>query len=154
MTTETLGVREGMTISMAWVSGVIARPASYVTMVRFFSANWIFLVPIVTLLVMYGLWNARGQNPSRLAITPQYKPPNGMTPVEIGTLIDNSPDMCDITASVVDLAVRGYLKIEGREQMGLAGWLKGNTYSFELLKESEEWSELTPHERAVRRRDP
>ena len=149
MTNESLGAREGMTISMAWTPGVIARPASYVTIERFFSANWIFLVPIVTFIVLYRLWNARGRDPSRLAITPQYKPPEGMTPAEIGTLIDNSPDMCDITASIVDLAVRGYLKIEEREQTGLAGWLKGNTYSFELLKDYEEWSELTPHERKL-----
>ena len=57
--------------------------------------------------------------------------------------------MCDITASIVDLAVRGYLKIVEREQKGVAGWLKGNTYSFELLKESDEWSELTSHERKL-----
>ena len=107
MTNESLGAREGMTISMAWTPGVIARPASYVTIERFFSANWIFLVPIVTFIVLYRLWNARGRDPSRLAITPQYKPPEGMTPAEIGTLIDNSPDMCDITASIVDLASGG-----------------------------------------------
>ena len=56
---------------MAWAPGVIARPSSYVATVRFFSSNWIFLVPIVTLIVMYRLWNARGRDPSRLAITPQ-----------------------------------------------------------------------------------
>ena len=138
-----------MTISMAWAPGVVARPTSYVTTVRFFGANWIFLLPIFTLVGMYRLWNARGRDPARLAITPQYKPPDGMTPAEIGTLIDNDPDMCDITASIVDLAVRGYLKIEEREHTGVVGWLKGNTYSFELLKESEEWSELTPHERKL-----
>jgi hypothetical protein len=37
-----------------------------------------------------------------------------MTPAEIGSLLDNSPDMRDITASIVDLAVRGYLKIVER----------------------------------------
>jgi uncharacterized membrane protein YgcG len=149
VTRESLRAREGMTISMAWAPGVIARPASYVSTARFFSANWIFLVPIVILIVMYRLWNARGRDPSRLSITPQYKPPEGMIPAEIGTLIDNNPDMCDITASIVDLAVRGYLRIEEREQTGLAGLLKGNTYSFELLRESEEWSELTPHEQKL-----
>ena len=127
VTTEALEAREGMTISIAWAPGVIARPTSYVTTVRFLRSNWIFLVPIVTLIVMYRLWNARGRDPSRLAVTPQYEPPEGMTPAEIGTLIDNSPDMCDITASIVDLAVRGYLKIVEREQKGVAGWLKGNT---------------------------
>ena len=149
VTTETLRAREGMTVSMAWAPGVIARSTSYVRTVRFFRSNWIFLVPIVTLIVMYRLWNARGRDPSRLAVTPQYEPPDGLTPAEIGTLIDNSPDMCDITASIVDLAVRGYLKIVEQEQTGMVGWLRGNTYSFELLKESEEWSELTSHERKL-----
>ena len=149
VTTESLGQREGMAISVAWAPGVIARPASYVSTVRFLRANWIFLIPVLTLILMYRLWNARGRDPSRLAVSPQYEPPEGMTPAEIGTLIDNSPDMCDITASIVDLAVRGYLKITEREQKGMASWLKGNTYSFELLKDTEEWSELTPHERKL-----
>ena len=87
-----------MTISMAWAPGVIARRGYYVTIKRFFGSNWIFLVPLLTLIGMYSLWSARGRDPARLAVTPQYKPPDGMTPAEIGTLIDNSPDMRDITA--------------------------------------------------------
>ncbi len=75
---------------------------------RFFRANWIFIVPIIALAVMFRLWDARGRDPARLAVTPQYEPPEGLTPAEIGTLIDNSPDLRDITASIVDLAVRGY----------------------------------------------
>jgi uncharacterized membrane protein len=138
-----------MTISMAWAPGVIERPGYFATSTRFLGSNWIFLVPIITLIVMYQLWNARGRDPQRLAVTPQYKPPEGLTPAEIGTLIDNSPDMRDITASIVDLAVRGFLKIEEQEKTGLASWLKGNTYSFKLLKESDEWSELTQHERKL-----
>lgn len=134
--TEMLAAREGMTISMAWAPGVTARPTSFVATVRFFRSNWIFLVPIVASILMFRLWNARGRDPSRLAVTPQYEPPDRMTPAEVGTLFDNSPDMCDITASIVDLAVRGYLKIEEREQMDLVGWMKGNAYSFELLKDS------------------
>jgi hypothetical protein len=51
-----------------------------------------------------------------------------MTPAEISSLLDNSPDMHDITASIVDLAVRGYLKIVEREQTGMVSWLRGNTY--------------------------
>jgi len=149
VTTESLGPREWITFSLAWAPGVIARPASYASSVRFLRANWIFLLPMLTLIFMYRLWNARGRDPARLAVHPQYEPPEEMTPAEIGTLIDDSPDMCDITASLVDLAVRGYLKIVEREQTGMVSWLKGNTYSFELLKPSEEWSELTPHEQEL-----
>ena len=145
-TTQRLGIREGMTLSLAWAPGVIARPSPVEKTTLFFRANWIFLIPILSFVVMYRLWQTRGRDPARLAIAPQYEPPEDLTPAEIGTLIDNSPDMRDITASIVDLAVRGYLKIEEREATGLAAWLKGNTYSFELLKDHDEWAELQPHE--------
>jgi len=92
---------------MAWAPESSPGPLLRVATVRFFSANWIFLIPIVALMVMYHLRNTPGRDPSRLSVTPQQKPPDGMTPAEIGALIDNSPDMCDVTASIVDLAVRG-----------------------------------------------
>ena len=41
-----------------------------------------------------------------------YEPPPGMTPAEAGTLLDDSIDPRDITSTMVDLAVRGYMKIE------------------------------------------
>ena len=54
-----------MTISMAWAPGVIARRGYYVTIKRFFGSNWIFLVPLLTLIGMYSLWSARGRDPAR-----------------------------------------------------------------------------------------
>ena len=47
-TTETLDSREGMTVSMAWDPGVIARPTVAEKVNRFFTANWIFLFPIMS----------------------------------------------------------------------------------------------------------
>ena len=159
-TTSALDMQEGMTVSMAWNPGVIARPTVAQKVNRFFGANWIFLFPIMSFVFMLQLWRIRGRDPARLAIAPQYKPPEGLTPAEIGTLIDNSPDMRDITASMVDLAVRGYLKIEERERTGFTSMFKGNAYSFQLLKELDQWGELQSHERslvverAVQRRVP
>ncbi len=43
----------------------------------------------------------------------QYEPPESLTPAEAGTLMDYSADMRDITATVVDLAVRGHLQDRG-----------------------------------------
>ena len=51
----------------------------------------------------------------------QYEPPDSLTPAEAGTLMDNSADMRDITATLVDLAVRGHLRIEEREVSALLG---------------------------------
>ncbi|TDQ55194.1 putative membrane protein DUF2207 [Actinorugispora endophytica] len=42
----------------------------------------------------------------------RFRPPDDVHPGQIGTLIDEQADVVDITATVVDLAVRGYLCIE------------------------------------------
>ena len=49
------------------------------------------------------------------AIPVRYEPPEGMTPAEMGTVLDERVDMGDITATILDLAVRGYLQIEETE---------------------------------------
>ncbi|WP_046471230.1 DUF2207 domain-containing protein [Allosalinactinospora lopnorensis] len=41
----------------------------------------------------------------------RFTPPDDVHPGQIGTLIDEQADVVDITATVVDLAVRGYLTI-------------------------------------------
>lgn len=48
----------------------------------------------------------------RAAVTVQFAPPEGTRPGEIGTLVDEQADPVDVTATLVDLAVRGYLRIE------------------------------------------
>ncbi len=41
-----------------------------------------------------------------------FAPPDGVRPGQIGTLMDEQADVVDVTATIVDLAVRGYLRID------------------------------------------
>ena len=43
-------------------------------------------------------------------------PPDDLRPGELGTLVDFEADPLDVTATIIDLAVRGYLKIEEVEK--------------------------------------
>jgi len=54
-------------------------------------------------------------------IAAQYEPPDQLTPGEAGTLVDSSADMRDITSTIVDLAVRGYLLIEEHQKDRMLG---------------------------------
>ncbi|POM25710.1 hypothetical protein BTM25_00930 [Actinomadura rubteroloni] len=45
-----------------------------------------------------------------------FEPPDGVRPGQIGTLIDEQADVIDVTATIVDLAVRGYLLIEEEDR--------------------------------------
>jgi uncharacterized membrane protein YgcG len=42
----------------------------------------------------------------------EFAPPAGLRPGQVGTLIDERANTLDVTATIVDLAVRGYLRIE------------------------------------------
>ncbi len=50
----------------------------------------------------------------RTPVAVQFSPPAGMRPGELGTLIDEVAHPRDVTATIVDLAVRGHLRIEER----------------------------------------
>ncbi|MDF5751731.1 DUF2207 domain-containing protein [Spongiactinospora sp. TRM90649] len=41
-----------------------------------------------------------------------FTPPDGVRPGQIGTLLDEQADVIDVTATIVDLAVRGYVRID------------------------------------------
>jgi uncharacterized protein (TIGR04222 family) len=47
----------------------------------------------------------------RPEVAVQFAPPEGMRVGQLGTLIDEEANVVDVTATIVDLAVRGYLKI-------------------------------------------
>ena len=47
---------------------------------------------------------------------PKLKSGRSMTPTEVGSLIDETVDLRDISAGIVDLARRGYFKIEERKK--------------------------------------
>jgi uncharacterized membrane protein YgcG len=51
-------------------------------------------------------------------VTVQFEPPAGMRPGQLGTLIDEKADTHDVTASIVDFAVRGYMRIDDAGKTG------------------------------------
>ncbi|WP_456823781.1 DUF2207 domain-containing protein [Cellulomonas sp. P5_E12] len=55
---------------------------------------------------------ASGFRDRREVVSVQFQPPEGVRPGEVGTLVDEKADPVDVTATLVDLAVRGWLRIE------------------------------------------
>ena len=53
--------------------------------------------------------------PDDLNVAVQFHPPKNATPGEIGTLMDANADFIDVSASIIDLAVRGYLVITAKK---------------------------------------
>ena len=60
-----------------------------------------------------------GQGASKAPVTVAFTPPRGARPGEIGVRTDSTADNVDITATIIDLAVRGHLRID---QQGKKDW--------------------------------
>jgi uncharacterized membrane protein YgcG len=144
-----LAFREGLTAVVGWDKGLVHAPSSSESAMLFLRSNWPLFVPIGVFALMFWLWYSRGRDPRLRPISARYDPPEGLTPAEVGALIDNSADMRDITATLVDLAVRGYILIEEKKEEHLMGLFSNTGYVFHLRKKANEWSELKPHEQRL-----
>lgn len=145
-----LGYHQGLTVVIGFDKGLVHQPTVGQKIALFLRSNWPLLVfPIAAFLIMFWLWWTRGRDPETDAVTVQYDPPDKLTPAECGTLVDDEVAMRDITATLVDLAVRGYLVIEQKNQSGMLGLTHHQDYVFHLKKPASQWQDTRPHERAM-----
>jgi len=147
-----LGYHEGLTAVVGWNKGAVIEPSAASKLFAMLLDNWPLFIPILVFAFAFMSWWRRGRDPRQRPIAVQYEPPKGMTPAEAGTLLDNSADMRDITATMIDLAVRGQMRIEEHQNPKLFGLFGGGTeYSFERLKPvASDYSDgMAPHERKV-----
>jgi uncharacterized membrane protein len=148
-TQNPLRYHEGLTVAVAFDKGFVHEPTAFDKLSLFLQSNWPLGLPIAAFVIMFYLWWTQGRDPRLRPIAAQYEPPDQLSPGEAGTLIDNSADMRDITASIVDLAVRGYIVIEEHEHNRMFGLVHDKDYNFILQKDRSEWAKLKPHEQVI-----
>jgi len=108
----------GLTLVVGLPKGALPEPSA---LSRFWDrftdyvSLWL-LLPIGAFALLYRKWSRDGRDPSGVdAIPVRYEPPAGLAPAEMGTVVDERADNEDLTATVLDLAVRGALRIEEEE---------------------------------------
>jgi uncharacterized membrane protein len=118
-TTVSLGEGEGLTTALSLPLGIVDDTVIVPTK-PFLSALMAQVVVLSLLsLIILSIFLVRIMRALRLfpdrtytgAVITAYHPPEGLLPVDVGTLIDRSVDRKDISSIILDLAVRGYLKI-------------------------------------------
>jgi uncharacterized membrane protein YgcG len=146
--TQQLAPGEGMTLVLGLPKGLIREPSDWE---RFWSrvsdylSVWV-LLPLLALAGMTTLWRREGRDRGASASIPvRYEPPEGMSPAELGTIVDEKVDIGDITSSILDLAVRGALRIEEIEGTKFL-FLSDRDYRLVKLRELED---ARPHEKLL-----
>ena len=77
-------------------------------------------------------------------IAVEFEPPEKIRPAQIGLIIDEKVDTLDVTATIVDLAVRGYLRIT---EIPKTGWFGSVDWQLNRLDIAD--SDLLLYERLV-----
>jgi uncharacterized membrane protein YgcG len=137
---------QGLTVSVSWPPGFVPRPGPAGRALEQVRRWWPLGLPVVALVGMVGLWARTGRDPRGRAVAVAYDPPDELSPAEAGTLVDHRAEMHDLTSTVVDLAVRGYLRIEEDTDSRFFGLSSSTEYVFHLLRRPGEWGDLRPHE--------
>jgi uncharacterized membrane protein YgcG len=135
-TTGRLGPREGITVEISLPSNALTKPGWWKEFSWWLTDNFSYAVFPATLALCFFSWFFRGRDlPGTGSIVVNYESPDGLRPAEVGTLVDEKVDLRDISATIIDLAVRGYLKIE---ELGSSSWFSsGSDYCFKKLKGPE-----------------
>jgi uncharacterized membrane protein YgcG len=110
---------------------------------------------ILGLLIVFGAWYRYGRDKSFVTlhyltneteehtrplfggppVVVEFLPPEDLRPAQMGVLVDERADTLDVTATIVDLAVRGYLHIT---ELPKKGWFGKNDWKLTKLKEAED----------------
>lgn len=132
------------TIAAGWPKGMF----DYKTIFWGYWLNWQrlagILLPIIIFMLMFTLWWKKGKDPKiNKTIIAEYEPPTDLKPAEVEILLTEKVSNNAISAILVDLAVREYLKIYEKKE-----WL-GKTYQFKILSFEKEGDNLLSYEKKL-----
>jgi len=128
--------KQGLSVVIGWPKGITAEPSFFIKLYKKIKDNLILLLPVLVLIFLYNYWRRHGKDPLGAGtIMPEYEPPANILPAEAGVVIDEKMDTRDLTATIIDLANRGYLKIKQEDKKAL-GFSIGKDWQLLLTEKS------------------
>jgi len=154
---------EGLTISVAIDKNKLIFPSFFERLLSFLRDNLLYLSPLLVFTLIFKLYLLRGRDKEYKnifkeeegykrtslfakvnAISVSANPPDDLSPGEVGTLVDEYANLRDVTATVIDLARRGFMTITEEPKKGPFGKIK---FSLDYNKVDE--GKLKPYEISI-----
>ncbi|MFQ5548216.1 MAG: DUF2207 domain-containing protein [Woeseia sp.] len=114
-TTRVLVPHEGLTIVVAWPKGFVVQPTGLekATWVLTDNVNLVAALTGLAAMLLYFIpvWRNFGRDPEEGLIVTRYEPPAGFSPASLRYIKQMYYDSKVMTAAVLSLAVKGYLRI-------------------------------------------
>jgi hypothetical protein len=138
--------QETLTVGLGFTSGTFApyTPSQWQIMQWVGIATGLTVPPLTAGIIMFMLWRRKGRDaPGKTTIVPQYTPPKGISVLGANTVFKEGFETKAISATIIDLAVRHYIKIY---ETAPQKTFKQATYELELIRATDA---LMAEERAV-----
>ncbi len=142
---KNLGPGNGLTVAVGFSKGIVREPELPVAL-KPDNLSKILAGFSGLLLAFFGfLWYRFGIDPKKPIVVPQFEPPMNQSPASIGYLNNGKYNHNLITATFINLAVKGLVKIEETSKSQLFGLTKTTSYKITKLKNDS--ANITPEER-------
>ena len=138
-----LSAANGLTIVVGWPKGFVDEPTGMQRVAWLLGDNRNLLTAVVGLLLLLAyyvpVWRKHGKDPDDGVIVTRYEPPTGFSPASLRYIRQMYYDDKVMTAAVVNLAVKGYLRINST----------GTEHSLSKLDSQEPRPAMAPGEREL-----
>lgn len=125
---------EGLTFVAAFPKEVVREPSAAERLSEAIATWWPLGLPLAAFLAMLTLWGTRGREPSAGSVVPVWRRPDDLPPGAAGALVDQRADMDDVVATLLDLAVRGYVRIREVPPGGVMGLVEVGSFTGKALR--------------------
>ena len=118
-TTKTLQPLNGLTIVVAWPKGHVEAPTGMQQLGWLLKDNANLLIALLGFVLLLGyyipVWLSFGKDPEEGVLVTRYEPPQGFSPASLRYVRQMYYDDKIMTAAIVNLGVKGYLRIDVEE---------------------------------------
>lgn len=140
-TTRMFFAGEGLTIVVSWDKGFVHEPTQTENWINLLNDNKGSLLGLLGLAGIFGyyffIWSRVGKDPEKGTIIPLFEPPSGFSPAATRYLTRMGYDEKAFGAAVINMAVKGYLRIS--EEKGV----------YTLTPQDTKTLLLSPDEKAI-----
>lgn len=138
---EGLQPYHGLTVAAGFTKGIVKEPEIPGVLKTGNLSKLLSGIGVLFLVWMGYLWNRHGRDHQKPAVYPQFEVPHNLSPASLGFLHHGRYRQSLIAASLINLAVKGYIIIHQPSKKGL---LSRSVFTLQKLKAPD--AELAPEE--------
>jgi uncharacterized membrane protein YgcG len=142
-TTRPLAPKEGFSVAVGFEKGAIEPPGFFQRVATLITVSIGFLFMIGYFIVT---WMKHGVDPPKPTPYPLFEAPDGLSPASINYISKEKYERKSFTASIIKLAIKGYIKIEEEEKKKLLVFTRK---VYHLVKQKEADDTLPLEEKSL-----